>query len=227
MANSLAALKKSDTLERRASKRFSTYNISKMTGGPTTRERSTRTGLGAPNRRSLAASSALTPGDLAVLTEVDDEEPPAPLLRRGSSRSRSSPVAPERREPETPPVPPLPATPARTPEPVIVSASTLPENSAVDPPLAEPTRDTSRFGVFLQLGREVKKVTIDKGSSFSSLRVLFVDKFSYNPGLENFPAIYIRDPSSGVQYELEDMEEVKEKCLLSLNIERAFSQILF
>jgi hypothetical protein len=49
-----------------------------------------------------------------------------------------------------------------------------------------------------------------------------VDKFSYNPGLENFPAIYIRDPSSGVQYELENMEEVKQKCLLSLNIEREY-----
>ncbi|KAJ7876793.1 bud site selection protein 6 [Mycena leptocephala] len=200
-----------DTLERRASKRFSTYNISKMTGAPTTRERSTRTGLGAPNRRSLAASSALTPGDLAVLTEVDDEEPSAssaPLLRRV-----------ERHRPGTPPVPPLPATPARTPEPVIPTASTLPEQSVVDAPAVEPTQDPSRFTVFLQLGREVKKVTIDHGLSFPSLRVLFVDKFSYNPGLENFPAIYIRDPSSGVQYELEDMEEVKEKCLLSLNIE--------
>jgi hypothetical protein len=62
--------------------------------------------------------------------------------------------------------------------------------------------------------------------SFVSLWVLFVDKFSYNPGLGNFPAIYIRDPSSGVQYELEDIEEVKEKCLLSLNIERELCCIL-
>ncbi|KAJ7668362.1 actin interacting protein 3-domain-containing protein [Mycena rosella] len=218
MANSLAALKKSDTLERRASKRFSTYNISKMTGAPTMRERSTRTGLGAPNRRSLAASSAPTLGDLAVLTEVDDEEPAAPLLRRGSSRSRSSPSTPERRQPETPPIPPLPATPARTPDPVIPTPTAPSESVAVALPPAQPARP-SRFIVFLQLGREVKKVTIDHGLSFPSLRVLFVDKFSYNPGLENFPAIYIRDPSSGVQYELEDMEEVKEKCLLSLNIE--------
>ncbi|KAJ7504437.1 actin interacting protein 3-domain-containing protein [Mycena galericulata] len=218
MANSLAALKKSDTLERRASKRFSTYNISKMTGAPAMRERSTRTGLGAPNRRSLAASSALTPGDLAVLTEVDDEEPAAPLLRRGSSRSRSSPSTPERRQPSTPPVPPLPATPARTPEPIIPAPLASEEPVVATPPI-EPPQDPSRFTVFLQLGREVKKVKIDHGLSFSSLRVLFVDKFSYNPGLENFPAIYIRDPSSGVQYELEDMEEVKEKCLLSLNIE--------
>ncbi len=84
----------------------------------------------------------------------------------------------------------------------------------------ESSEEPSKMTVFLQLGREVKKVKVEKGISFSSLRVLFVDKFSYNPGLENFPAIYIRDPSSGVQYELEDTDEVKEKCLLSLNIER-------
>ena len=76
--------------------------------------------------------------------------------------------------------------------------------------------------VFLQVGRVVKKTSIEPGLTFSTLRVLFVDKFSYSPGQDNFPAIYIRDPSSGVQYELEDVDEVKEKVLLSLNIEREF-----
>lgn len=223
MANSLAALKKSDALERRASKRFSTYNISKMTGGTTTRERSTRSQT---NRRSLAASSALTPGELAVLTEVDEPEPA--LRREGSSRSRtrsaSRPSTPDRNQ--TPPVPPLPSTPAKTPEPPAIvaepsSAETTQTTAKVAPvEHAEPSVESSRITVFLQLGREVKKATIEPGLSFSSLRMLFVDRFSYNPGLENFPAIYIRDPSSGVQYELEDMDEVKEKCLLSLNIER-------
>lgn len=226
MANSLAALKKSDALERRASKRFSTYNISKMTGGSTTRERSLR---GHPNRRSLAVSSALTPGELAVLTEVDDEEETSSAtLRlesssRSVSRSRSRPETPERKD--TPPVPPLPSTPARSREPTPPPSDPVPPvlEKPASKPSSEKSRERSsesRFTVFLQLGREVKKVMIEPGLSFSSLRVLFVDKFSYNPGLENFPAIYIRDPSSGVQYELEDMEEVQEKCLLSLNIER-------
>jgi hypothetical protein len=216
MANSLAALKKNDVLERRASKRFSTFNISKMTGGPTIRERSVR---GHPNRRSLAVSNTLTPGELAVLTEVDDEEPAAgPTLRReGSARARSisRTATPERRQ-NTPPVPPLP--PAKTPEPLAIdgpSQHIASENKPIETPA-----DPSRITVFLQLGREVKKATIEPNLSFSTLRVLFVDKFSYNPGKENFPAIYIRDPSSGVQYELEDTDEVKEKCLLSLNIER-------
>ncbi len=204
IANSLAALKKSDTLERRASKRFSTYNISKMTGGSSTRERSIRGGQS--NRRSMAVSSALTAGELAVLTEVDDEESPVPSP---SSREGRTPIS-RSVTPDRPPVPPLPKTP--TPEP--------PERRSVaaEPITEEP--ESSSITVFLQLGREVKKATIEPGLTFSSLRVLFVDRFSYNPGLDNFPAIYIRDPSSGVQYELEDMDEVKEKCLLSLNIER-------
>ncbi|KAJ2934882.1 hypothetical protein H1R20_g2292, partial [Candolleomyces eurysporus] len=202
VANSLAALKKNDVLERRASKRFSTYNISKMTGAPT-RERSMRNH---PHRRSLASNAAPTATELAVLTEEgDEEEEDVPLRSRVQSRAAS----PEPRA-ETSAAGRRPITPARPPD--------LPVPPAMN---AFPTQDAtpSRITVFLQLGREVKKVGIELPLSFATLRVLFVDKFSYNPGQDNFPAIYIRDPSSGVQYELEDVEEVKDKCLLSLNIE--------
>lgn len=214
VAQSLAALKSNDVLlERRASKRFSVYNISKMTGASMNRERSVR-GTNHPNRRSLAATGNLTANELAVLTEVDDEEPgvsstPDAKLRRKPSRSNT----PDRRAPT---VPPLPMTPSRTPDPTPVAAES---NQAG----AQSPTDPSRITIFLQVGREVKKVVVEPGITFASLRVLFVDKFSYNPGLDNFPAIYIRDPASGVQYELEDTEDVKEKCLLSLNIERVYS----
>lgn len=203
IANSLAALKKSDALERRASKRFSTYTFSKMTGG-SSGSTPTRPSRSQSNRRSMAASSALTPNELAVLTEVDDEGNPTPAATTRAARS----ITPDRRPPSIPPTPPLPKTP--TPEPAIQLAPTVEEE--------EPTSIT----VFLQLGRDVKKVTMEPGLSLPSLRMLFMDRFSYSPGLENFPAIYIRDPSSGVQYELEDIDDIKEKSLLSLNIERTF-----
>lgn len=205
VAKSLAALKSNDVLlERRASKRFSTYNISKMTGGSMSRERSLRNTATLPNRRSLAANTNnLTPGELAVLTEVDDEEDDQVDGDQHLSRS------PDRSG--VPPVPPFPASPSKTPEPTAAQGGKQ-----------RPTMVSSKITIFLQLGREVKKVTVDPGISFAALRVLFVDRFSYNPGLENFPAIYIRDPSSQVQYELEDTDEVKDDCLLSLNIERAF-----
>ncbi|KZT21166.1 AIP3-domain-containing protein [Neolentinus lepideus HHB14362 ss-1] len=220
VARSLAALQKSDALERRASKRYSSYNISKMTGSKD------RYALGnAGNRRSMAVGSALTPGELAVLTEEGEEgasiAPSQGSFRRKSRMYRGPPRSPISEEESAPPVPPLPSSSAPAPEPLAPTAED--EAYAEADTAAEKEEGLSgskSFPVFLQLGREVKKVTIEPaGLSFSYLRVLFLDKFSYNPGLENFPAIYIRDPSSGVQYELEDVEEVKEKCLLSLNIE--------
>jgi len=69
------------------------------------------------------------------------------------------------------------------------------------------------------MGREVKKATLEPGTPLSTMRVLFMDKFAYNPGHENFPTIYIRDPASGVQYELEDIDEIQDRCLLLLNID--------
>lgn len=76
--------------------------------------------------------------------------------------------------------------------------------------------------IFLQLGRDMKKAKLEEPShsTFAALRMLFTEKFAYNPGMSDFPAIYLRDPKSGIQYELEDLDEVKEGSVLSLNIER-------
>ncbi|KAI0334647.1 AIP3-domain-containing protein [Cubamyces sp. BRFM 1775] len=234
--NSLAALKKAEALERRASKRFSTYNISKMTG---MRDRGGGGG-GGSNRRSLIATpGALTPGDLAALAEEGDTASP----RKNRDRNRSqrargpSPIVEGEEPPPVPPLPPKSTSPqpgAPTPEPA-GRATPQPaegtEESAASAPAPGARVSTAEsdesgaespgkpFPVFLQVGREVKKVVIEPGISLANLRLLFVDKFSYSPGQDNFPAIYIRDPSSGVQYELEDVDEVKEKVLLSLNIE--------
>lgn len=221
---SLAALKKAEALERRASKRFSTYNISKMTGG-TVRERSGAGGGG--NRRSLlAANGVLSPGDLAALADDSDTASPRKKGTRSQRQRGPSPIV-EGEEP--PPVPPLP-TKSPSPQPTLP----LPDESVKEKPPkesspvvrtstaeSETTSESGKpFPVFLQVGREVKKVVIEPVLSLASLRMLFVDRFAYSPGQDNFPAIYIRDPSSGVQYELEDVDEVKEKVLLSLNIER-------
>ncbi|KAG9309504.1 actin interacting protein 3-domain-containing protein [Chiua virens] len=192
VARSLAALKKSEALERRASKRFSTYHFSKMTGGAITRERSVPIGVPEPS-----VDGGVIDADAGI-----KRVPRTP-----------SPAGVE----VAPPVPPLPPSVTEAVRPPTRSASHLSKLAEEIEP-DEPPQPRA-FPVFLQVGREVKKAVLEPGLTFSSLRMLFVDKFSYNPGMENFPGIYIRDPSSGVQYELEDIEEVKEKCLLSLNIE--------
>lgn len=90
--------------------------------------------------------------------------------------------------------------------------------SAIPEPLPQPQKT-----IFLQLGRDMKKATLDTTTtpSFAALRMLFTERFAYNPGLSDFPAIYLRDPKSGIQYELEDLDELKDHSILSLNIERA------
>jgi hypothetical protein len=244
LESSLAALKRSDVLERRASKRFSSFTYNKIAGTPAGGPRSEKS----MHRRSmLAPSSMLTAGDLDALTEENENEGEEtttmvssqpkrkPSVERTTSLSRKrsadgningrkayrpSPLSEE--SASTPPVPPIPQ---QVPQPAIKSDAAAEDATIILPKtstLSSSASSPQAMKVFLQVGRQVKKVQIDSsGLSHSSLRVLFVDIFSYNPGVNNFPAIYIRDPSSGVQYELEDVDEVRDGAVLSLNIERA------
>ncbi|KZS94447.1 AIP3-domain-containing protein [Sistotremastrum niveocremeum HHB9708] len=222
MANSLAALKKSDALERRASKRFSSYTYNKMAGMA---RGMVSSGSAMLNRKSVVAGgSSLTPSELAFITEGD--ETPGPMRKPSRGRLAASPTirsttpSPDEREGN----PPVPAKhPALEPP---LEEEPEPETEATDDVTQTPTPPDTQFPntpatitVFLQVGRQVRKVTLEPQISMANLRVLFVDKFAYNPGQENFPEIYIRDLASGIQYELEDVSEIKDKCLLSLNIE--------
>ena len=72
--------------------------------------------------------------------------------------------------------------------------------------------------LFLQIGKQVKKVYYTGEISIPALRMLFIERFNYSSGLNDFPSIYIRDPSLNVQYELENLEEVTNKTVLSLNV---------
>jgi hypothetical protein len=81
----------------------------------------------------------------------------------------------------------------------------------------------SNVAVFLQIGRQVKKATIDLPVTLSALRLLFMERFDYDPGMEDFPDVYVRDNRTGVHFELEDMEDLKEGAILSLSIERECS----
>lgn len=104
----------------------------------------------------------------------------------------------------------------------VPDSSSQPIAATSAPAAAQQTRSGPPETIFLQLGRDMKKAKLDPSTwpTFASLRTLFTDKFAYNPGLADFPSIYLRDTSSGVQYELEDVEELTNNCVLSLNIER-------
>ncbi|GAA5869984.1 hypothetical protein JCM3774_004329 [Rhodotorula dairenensis] len=73
--------------------------------------------------------------------------------------------------------------------------------------------------IFLQIGRNVKKAQLSSPPELASLRQLFVERFGYNPGLAEWPDIYLRDADSGVHYELEEMHEIRAGSVLSLNVD--------
>jgi len=62
-------------------------------------------------------------------------------------------------------------------------------------------------------------VTYDGELTIPALQLLFMDKFNYTSGQLDFPHIYIRDPAANLSYQLEDVSEVQNKSLLTLNLE--------
>lgn len=282
-SSSLEALRKTDTLQRRASKRFSTYTYNRIAGSGVSPHKRGDASLGmglmgtgnalglggtsaAPGLTRSASGLSLMERDESEAREVSEagrelvrgaksmKRPSmsrqlqaaattAALQERDSPSSRrlepeASNLTPSRRPPSM--IPEEPEDGAKTPEftdaeenisrtpappsPAAVEASLASHRAVVaveepsapvtPPPEGPPT-------IFLQLGRDVKKAQLDGPPSITSLRMLFMDRFQYSPGTDDFPAIYLRDTQSGVQYELEDMSEVKDRVVLSLNIDGA------
>ncbi|PWN22929.1 AIP3-domain-containing protein [Microstroma glucosiphilum] len=157
---------------------------------------------------------------------------PAAQSLPSSSRTSHSELPP------IPPVPPIPSLPLLDEKGLLAPESrTSSKGSSIAQrlgPSALPTMASEESGrgaaaqdeqgslqVFLQLGRQTRKATLDTegGVSIATLKMLFIDRFAYSPGKDDFPAIYIKDPFSGVTYELENLHDVTEGCLLTLNIE--------
>ncbi|KAK9351504.1 actin interacting protein 3-domain-containing protein [Lipomyces doorenjongii] len=89
-------------------------------------------------------------------------------------------------------------------------------------PVEKEKQETATLPIFIQLGRQVKKAVLDKSDiSIASIRLLFVERFSYSPGAENFPDLYIQDKEAGVRYELEESTicDISAGSVVSLNIE--------
>ena len=223
-------LRNRDTLERRASKRFSAYNFNKM-GVSSGLLSGAGTQLAASPRSSIESRPSYmrhTPhGSLANASELHDTA--APSLESGDESVVSAMSMPadasgdavprEASRPVVERLAPIEASPQEGAEAEQLSGPAAPADPAPEPA-------PSTLDVFLQLGRQTRKVTVAidesepaRGLTIARLRMLFVDQFAYSPGMDNFPEIYIKDPQSGVQYQLEDLGDVQERSLLTLNIE--------
>lgn len=77
--------------------------------------------------------------------------------------------------------------------------------------------------LFLQYKSKIKKFVLPDGGdlSLARLQLAFIEKFAWNThnnGVD-LPEIYIQDPVSGVRHELEDLNDIKERSVLVLNVE--------
>ncbi|KAL8279130.1 hypothetical protein RQP46_008386 [Phenoliferia psychrophenolica] len=280
---SLEALKQSDNLTRRASKRFSAYAITKMTGsagspsrnplnegvqgirGPrgeasksAGRELATAQAISASEDKRSGSGSGVrrTKSEFKPVRGPDGERlpmPPVPAVPNSlASPDLRYPTIEEEEPHSSPDLSPIPAAPStsRTAptesqhRPMSSTSSgtsyhtTLPGSDFLSPTIQQHKQPTVQqtlrqrdsvssedleveypISIYLQIGRDVKKIRLESPPTIAALRVLFIERFQYNPGHADFPDIYLRDPQVGVQYELEDMSEVKNGSVINLNID--------
>ncbi|ODH38194.1 hypothetical protein ACO22_02525 [Paracoccidioides brasiliensis] len=78
--------------------------------------------------------------------------------------------------------------------------------------------------LFLQYRSKIKKYVLPEGYSeltIGRLQLAFIEKFAWNTHNNgtDLPEIYLQDPVSGVRHELEDLNDVKDRSVLVLNVE--------
>jgi hypothetical protein len=276
--NALAALQRGGDLERRASRRYSAYQISKHLGVgassngmpllpppaqnspiPNRGRNDARESMRAVQNRSdqrhnrqqsrLATevspsritSRVLEESSKTLVIQAPDEPPrdDSPTAKTPEDKIRQPPAnfgAPSAtlQGPPSDALPPLPgASPDGTrkaqvefPEaPKDQQQSTTVSSSQerqFTPELSPPPG--KELTIFLQYKSKVKKFVLTDGYndlSMARLQLAFIEKFAWNThnnGVD-LPEIYIQDPVSGVRHELEDLNDIKDRSVLVLNVE--------
>ncbi|KIV88400.1 hypothetical protein PV10_08086 [Exophiala mesophila] len=83
---------------------------------------------------------------------------------------------------------------------------------------------TKELTLFLQYRTRIKKFVLPDGYeelTLPRLQLAFIEKFAWTTQHNgaDLPEIYVQDPVSGVRHELEDLSDVKDRCVLVLNVE--------
>lgn len=276
--DALAALQRGGELERRASRRFSAYQIQKHLGtngiplppvqnSPIpNRGRDVRESMNAVRTRGSMMHSRQRSNQQrpVVDTSMDRANDASRRISEESSQS-AAPVFPPPQEPR-PALSPMEQTPEEMlgqpqfPEPdhPSLGATSGPLGDPIDiaggspekevtPAGGLPTRSNSRraakspspqpqqfvpeqspqpgkeLTLFLQYKSKIKKYVFSDGSELSPgrLQLAFIEKFAWDTHRNGeLPDIHIQDPVSGVRYELEDLNDIKERSVLVLNVEQ-------
>ncbi|KAF2622233.1 AIP3-domain-containing protein [Macroventuria anomochaeta] len=276
--DALAALQRGGELERRASRRFSAYQIQKHLGtngiplppvqnSPIpNRGRDVRESMNAVRTRGSMMHNRQRSNQQrpTVDTAVDKANHVARRISEESSQG-AAPVLPPPQE-SGPQLSPMQQTPEEmlaqpqfpAPDQPSLGATSGPLGDPIDmasdspekqpaQPASVPVRSGSRraakspspqpqpfvpeqspqpgkeLTLFLQYKSKIKKYVFSDGSELSPgrLQLAFIEKFAWDTHRNGeLPEIHIQDPVSGVRYELEDLNDIKERSVLVLNVEQ-------
>ena len=109
-----------------------------------------------------------------------------------------------------------------TPKQQQPATATTSEKRQFTPELSPPP--SKELTIFLQYKTKVKKFVLANGYNdltIAKLQLAFIEKFAWNTHSNgvDLPEIYIQDPVSGVRHELEDLNDIKDRSVLVLNVE--------
>lgn len=121
----------------------------------------------------------------------------------------------------------VPSSAQSNPLPRSISADTAEKTPESSPkkflPSSEPkpmsrTDDETVYTLFMTMDGKTKKCTSTRPKNINSLKLLFVEKFAYSPGGEDFPSLYMKDPKFNVYYELEEqgLGDLCDGCVIEL-----------
>lgn len=254
--NAFAALQRGGELERRASRRYSTYQISKHLGAspngipmlpqssPSYKRvrndslESLRAVQNREDQRNIRQNSSRYHAKTQLSQTTDQKsEDGTKLVETASSRNDHGNSASflsgdktllstnEKKLPFTPgDVPPTPSDQSfsQTLESRTSEIKSSPHSNNERPISSTPP--PKELTLFLQYKTKVKKFLLPGGYndlSIARLQLAFIEKFAWNThhnGVD-LPEIYIQDPVSGIRHELEDLNDIRDRSVLVLNVE--------
>ena len=143
----------------------------------------------------------------------------APTLPRPEEPSLGEAFEPTKESPsESGTSPTTPKSEQRRPS---TEASTPPPISHFPADQPSPGKELT---LFLQYKSKIKKYVLPEGYNgltIGRLQLAFIEKFNWNTHSNgaDLPELYVQDPISGIRHELEDLNDVKDRSVLVLNVD--------
>lgn len=240
-AEALSELKKGNNLQRRASKRFSAFQMAKLTNHSTTEAAAAGALASVPSSLaesvtpSLPASSSASsapplPTNLMAQTSEYPVNKDTSNSPRATSYNSYNDYDKEFNQQSTtrsttdeasvsPKLVPDPVLKSQFHEDVSTNSSLNDKNDHVS---GKQGGDSSGklYTIFLRMNEKTKKCQIEPLTSMHELQLLFVEKFAYSFDEDNFPDLYLQDPKFSVFYELDQqgLSDLHDGCIIELKV---------